>query len=113
MQYLCRLLKKDTDGVWFIDYLRVMAAQVEDPVAYLRFLKAHRQLILDRLSEFKQLNSVLTKYGWLVTYHNTWVNGLNDDALSKLGASKETLLVPDDTTPLLPSIREDPGAEFV
>lgn len=113
MQYLCHLLKKDTDGVWFIDYLRIMAAQADDQAAYLRFLKAHRQLILDRLSEFRQLNSVLTKYGWLVNYHNTWVNGLNDDALSKLGASKETLLVPDDTTPLLPSIPEDPGAHFV
>ena len=89
MQYLCHLLKKDADGVWFIDYLRVMAAQVDDQAAYLRFLKAHRQLILDRLPEFNQLNSVLTKYGWLVTYHNTWVNGLNDDALNKLGASKE------------------------
>jgi hypothetical protein len=113
MQYLCRLLKKDADGVWFIDYLRVMAAQVDDQAAYLRFLKAHKQLILDRLPEFNQLSSVLTKYGWLVTYHNSWVNSLNDDALNKLGASKETLLVPDDTTPLLPSIPEDPGAEFV
>jgi hypothetical protein len=42
------------------------------------------------------------------------VNSLNEDALKKLGATKEALLVPDDTTPLLPSIREDPGdAEFV
>jgi hypothetical protein len=112
MQYLCRLLKKDTDGVWFIDYLRAMATQVENQADYLRFVKAHRQLILDRLREFNQLSSVLTKYGWLVTYHNSWVNGLNDDALEKLGASKETLLVPNDATPLLPSIHEDPDANI-
>jgi hypothetical protein len=113
MQYLCRVLKKDSDGVWFIDYLRAFTTEADDQAAYLRFLKAHRQLILDRLPEFGRLSSVLAKYGWLVNYHNGWVSGLNTDALAQLGASKEELLVPDNTTPFLPSIPEDPGAEFV
>jgi hypothetical protein len=112
MQYLCRVLRKDNDGVWFIDYLRAFATEANDQAAYLRFLKAHRQLILDRLPEFEQLTSVLAKYGWLVNYHNVWVSGLNDDALEKLGATKETLFVPDDVTALLPSIPEDPAASI-
>ena len=93
MQYLCRLLKKDTDGVWFIDHLRVMAAQADDQAAYLRFLKAHRQLILDRLSEFKQLNSVLTKYGWL-NYHQHVGERLGRRCVEQVGGVERKMQEP-------------------
>jgi hypothetical protein len=112
MQYLCRVLKKDSDGVWFIDYLRAFESEAMDWAAYVRFLKGHRQLIINQLSQVKQLDSVLTKYGWITSYHNNWINGLNDDHLVQLGASKEKLLVPDNFTPLLPSIVEDPSEDL-
>jgi len=112
LQYLCRVLKKDSDGVWFIDYLRAFESEADDWAAYLRFLTKHRQLIVDQLPQVKQLDSVLTKYGWLVNYHNNWVKNLNDDHLKDVGASKDKLLVPDNVTTLLPSIVEDPNANL-
>jgi hypothetical protein len=112
MQYLCRVLKKDSDGVWFIDYLRAFESEANDWAAYLRFLKAHKQLIVNQLLQVKQLDSILTKYGWLTSYHNNWVMTLNDDHLDQLGESKEKLLVPDNFTPLLPSILEDPSEDL-
>jgi hypothetical protein len=112
MQYLCRVLKKDTDGVWFIDYLRIIEADLNDCAAYLQFLRSHRQLIVDGLAEFKELNSILTKYGWLVSYHNNCVRQLDENSLDQLGASKDELSVEDNVSDLLPSIVEDPLASI-
>jgi hypothetical protein len=99
MQYLRRLLRKDQDGVGFIDYLRAFESETDDQPTYLKFLKAYRQLIIDRLQQFKQLDSVLTKYGWLANYHNQCVNGLNEDAFKEFGTSKEKFLVEINATP--------------
>jgi hypothetical protein len=108
MQYLLRVLRKDTDGVWFVDYLRAFESEADDELTYLRFLKEHRQVIVNHLSQAKRLDSVLTKYGWLVNYHNNWVDSLNEEVLQGLGASKEKLVIHDNLTALLPSFAEDP-----
>ena len=112
MQYLCRILKKDRDGVWFTDYLRAFESEANSQAAYLEVLRAHRDLIADRLRDLTRLDPVVTKYGWLKEYHNNWINSLNVERLGEFGTTAEELLVPDSFRTILPSIEEDPDANI-
>jgi hypothetical protein len=107
MQYYLRVLKKDADGVWFVDYLRAFFGTGEIE-GFLRFLKAHKELIVNSIASATTFDSVITKYGWLVTYHNDFVNILNEIDLQELGTSREAFLIGDNLSPLLPSITEVP-----
>ncbi len=68
------LLRQDTDGLWFVDYLSAILRELDDPEYYLTILKKHKQLILRKAAENKKLNSIALKYNWLASYHNKVVN---------------------------------------
>ena len=46
------LLGKEFDGVYFLDYLRAMAGEVDEPEEYVEFLSRHRKLIRRSTSVF-------------------------------------------------------------
>lgn len=110
MQYLCRVLKRDRDGVWFIDYLRAFESEADSPKVYLEFLRAHRDLISEGLQGLKALDPVVSKLGWLKNYHNEWITSLNPENLAEVGSTAKELLVPDSFDAIIPSINEDPNA---
>lgn len=65
-----RLLRKDDDGQFFIDYLRVIRDEVDDPVAgYNWFLSRHEALIAERLQRYSKNPRVRRKYEWMERYH--------------------------------------------
>lgn len=72
MEYLSPYLRKDSDGLTFIDYLG--GCQTEsDPGEYARFLTRHKLLVSSGLAEFRKDDKVLPKYEWLRSYHNNIV----------------------------------------
>jgi hypothetical protein len=109
LQQLVRVIQKGSDGVWFIDYLRAFYGEV-GPNLYVNFLQAHRDLIISQISQSETLDSVVAKYGWLVNYHNSWLTTMSEDFVSELGIKRDDLIVPDNLTPALPSISEDPNS---
>lgn len=85
LKYVQSLICQDSDGLWFIDYLRGMVGNFDEPEFLLVYLKNHKELILNRATENQRLNSIALKYNWLATYHNQVVN----DLLEKRYLSKE------------------------
>jgi hypothetical protein len=65
------LLRRDSDGEYFVDYLRVVESELDDPRQYAEFLKKHKALIDQGLRRYKANASVLPKYKWLREYHRT------------------------------------------
>lgn len=68
--YLKAMLQKDTDGKLFVDYLRVVADELDDPAAYPEYMAKLRAFINKRLDEFTKVPSVREKYEWLSRYHD-------------------------------------------
>jgi hypothetical protein len=105
--YLRQVLSKDNDGIWYIDYLRAFEAEADSPSKYVALLGSHRDLITKGLENIPHLDSVASKYGWLVNYHNRLIGGFNDDYLKSLGHDKKDLFVLVKSA-ALPSILENP-----
>lgn len=70
------LLRRDSDGTVFIDYLKAARSEIDPPEAnYLSFIQRHAELVVNRR---KSANSerVKTKFDWLRQYHNSFVGKL-------------------------------------
>jgi hypothetical protein len=63
------LLRRDSDGEYFVDYLRVVQSELNDPRQYAGFLEKHKEFIDKSLRRYKANASVLPKYKWLREYH--------------------------------------------
>jgi hypothetical protein len=71
MKYVSKYIKRDDDGVIFIDYLG--GVQDEAGEEYLGFLRIHKRLVEGNMVKFKHNKRVLSKYLWLMKYHNAVV----------------------------------------
>ncbi len=59
---------KDSDGQWFVNYLYVLLQSGEN---HLRSrLVQHKQIVEEKLEEYKDDSKLLDKYGWVANYHN-------------------------------------------
>jgi hypothetical protein len=77
MVYISKFIKRDDDGVVFIDYLGGIQYEAGEAGEYLEFLQSHKQFVEKNIAEFKENKRVLSKYLWLKKYHNAVVvNGL-------------------------------------
>src|SRR6266545_609865 len=63
--YVSRLVRRGDDGIWFVDYIRAIESELDEPEMYPIFLQTHRQLILDGGKRFAGLNGPMSKYLWL------------------------------------------------
>lgn len=65
------LLREDDDGEFFIDYLRVMSDEFDDPDNdYKNFLEHHKSLIVERLQRYSDAPKIRSKYEWMERYHS-------------------------------------------
>jgi len=92
-QNIRELVRRGSDGWWFLDYLRVMGEEVGNIHNYGKFLKLHKQTIVKNLSKFKTLNRDAVKYVWLSLYHNEVVSSLPKIMFNRIGLEKEYLLI--------------------
>jgi hypothetical protein len=68
--YIRKLLRQDADGQWFVDYLRTMATEVDEPELYLDLLEGHRHFVEQRLKACVTLDPTSRALTWLWSYHN-------------------------------------------
>ena len=68
--YMKDMLRKDADGKLFVDYLRVIADELDDPGAYPGYMAKLHEFIDRKLAEFADNPSVREKYEWLLEYHS-------------------------------------------
>jgi hypothetical protein len=69
LQAVTDLLRRDCDGEYFVDYLRVVESEMNDPTQYAGFLEKHKEIIEKGLRRYKANTSVLPKYKWLREYY--------------------------------------------
>lgn len=69
------LIRKDSDGLLFVDYLRAIASELPNSDSYIEFLGIHRELIRKALRE-QDDRRIRAKYLWLKKYHNSVIHNL-------------------------------------
>lgn len=69
--YVDKLLRVDTDGMRFLDYLAGSESEFDHPGEYFDFLNSHAKLVRDQLGE--TTGQVRLKFEWLAAYHNSVV----------------------------------------
>jgi hypothetical protein len=104
-KYVSRLVRKGDDGIWFVDYLRAMEPELDEPDMYPAVLKAHRTLIIEGAQKFAGLRDVKSKYLWLATYHNGLVSELPGKWLKHYHLKRSDLLVSPDEIAELQEIK--------
>lgn len=106
IEYISKFIKRDDDGVVFIDYVGGMQDECAEPADWLEFLRVHKAFVENNIAKFKEKKRVLSKYLWLKKYHNAVVQ-----ARLKPGFYEEFLVSGPETAsdvPLLsPMIRSD------
>jgi hypothetical protein len=101
MSYINRLVRKDTDGELFVDYLRYALDNSNDNYEYGTLILAHTDLVKKQLLESSALDG-RTRYGrsrrqkaeWLQRYHNRHVKTLSAAILkSETGIARQSLFI--------------------
>lgn len=72
--YVRNLLREDADGLWFIDYLKVVVWEIGGPAESSRFLDEHRRQVERRLETSTTLDRSSRSWTWLRSYHNNVVD---------------------------------------
>lgn len=93
-EYVKDLLRLDSDGVWFIDYLRRCESEIDDPHNYGILLRNHRDLITRSLRSARISALDKHKYAWLAQYYNGTVGELGDESLKHYGTTRRKLKIP-------------------
>jgi hypothetical protein len=90
--YIDKLVSRDSDGQYYVDYLRGSADEFDDYSSYLHFLESHRRVILAALKN-EANEGVLEKYRWLARKQNEMVGYWPREQLEYYGYSPEELLI--------------------
>jgi len=64
-----RLLRRDFDGEYFVDYLRIIEQELDDRSEYPALLEQHEDFVKRGLKRYQSKPSILSKYKWLREYH--------------------------------------------
>jgi len=100
--YIARQIHSGSDGISYIDYLRVTINNMDDPeVGGFSFLEQHKKNILRNIKSISDLDGESAKYLWAAKYHNHFMDGefeKNDDT--------NGLWITEDELPLLETARD-------
>lgn len=80
-RHMRNLLRRDADGLWFVDYLRAGESEVDEPEFFELMLKGHRAAISAQIAKHPKLDRVGQKLAWMAQYHNNVVQELLEDGL--------------------------------
>ncbi len=91
--YIYEMLQEGDDAFWFVDYLRAVESEVDEPELYPRLLLDHRQLIINKACELRLPNGVIQKIMWLARYHNRLINSFIDDFFEQYDLNRNDFLI--------------------
>jgi hypothetical protein len=91
-RFLSELVRRDSDGLYFINYLRAILDNLEEGEEP-EFLLTHKQRILESASDHTGLNKIAAKLLWAATYHNLVISELHEDFLRHFGVQREDLVI--------------------
>jgi hypothetical protein len=92
--HLRNLLRRDRDGVWFIDFLYAARVQVDEPDLYLDLLSNNKKHIEATLQSRGALDDVALKALWCASYHNEVLDRLAHDGARKSSLKPYRIAIP-------------------
>jgi hypothetical protein len=93
--FIRSLLRADSDGQWFVDYLKAFATELDEPSMYPLFLLKHRRLIEKRLKVSTVPSRSSKGWTWLWRYHNKAITaGVKEQRLKATDREKLRLTPP-------------------
>ena len=105
-EYFQSLVRKDTDGIDFIDYLQGMMTEFDEPGMEFDFFAIHKKRILENSANHKELSKVAAKYLWLATYHNTFMGEIGKEQFAAHGLDIDEYLISSDEMALVYELRK-------
>lgn len=97
--YISKNIRRESDGIYFIDYLRSFQTEIDEPDNIPVFLRKHKELIVQNVGGATQLNAVSAKYLWLAGYHNSVIRELKEEFWRR-----EELEITPEEVPMLQSV---------
>ncbi len=91
--YLMDFLKRDRDGLYFINYLHLSSSESDGYEEQLFLIQKHKELIIAGATAHGERPSLAIKYNWLIEYHNQYVSGLHEGILSELCVRRDDYLI--------------------
>ena len=77
MRHLQFLTRRDADRKRFVDYLRAIRSELDDPAYYSICLAQHNEVIRNGLRRYRRNGRIRPKYDWLKRYHEATINRVN------------------------------------
>lgn len=77
--YISKNIRRESDGIYFIDYLRSFQKEIDEPDNIPIFLRNHKELIINNIGGVTQLSPVSAKYLWLANYHNSVISEFSEE----------------------------------
>jgi hypothetical protein len=101
-KYTKELIRQDTDGLWFIDYLSGMLGNFDDSDYTFVFWEKHKNLIITEGGKVKNKPSLAIKYVWMAKYHNQFIDRRYSTVdTSNFPKNKEDYLISTQDMPLM------------
>ncbi len=100
-EYIGRLVHRDSDGLYFLDYLRGMNGEFDEPDDWLDFLAFHKKWILQQARGLGEVHKIAAKYLWVATYHNEVVGGVGGEQFAKYDLDIHDYLISNEELPLV------------
>lgn len=89
----------DFDGLRFVDYLSVSQDSYDDAAGFCDFLGVHCDVTAAAAQAAASVPSVLSKYHWVASYHNSVVNRIADAFFEGFETTKDAFLLDDSRIP--------------
>jgi hypothetical protein len=105
LEYIEKLIKQGDEGLWFIDYIRAMENELDDPVMFPGYLLKHKNIICEGAKKFQKMNNTLSKYLWMAKYHNDFVKKIPDEWYAAYETTKTTIEISSEELALLQDLQ--------
>jgi hypothetical protein len=100
-EYLAAIVKRDSDGIYFVDYLRAILSEFDEEGQEFEFLALHKHRVLERAEGFRALHKVAAKYLWLATYHNDLIRDIGEKQFADRDYDIDDFLIAPNEMPLV------------
>jgi hypothetical protein len=92
-EYLHKMIRKDSDGQYFIDYLSGMMGEFDDVGGEFDFFDYHRDLVIEKGNDNSGIAKLAAKYRWLANYHNAVMNDIPDEEWQYHALERDNYLI--------------------
>ena len=101
IDHIRKNIHQDSDGIYFIDYLRSFLGEIDESENVPVFLQNHKDLIVSNSTKLDTLNPISAKYLWMATYHNSVVAELLPTFFKHHGIKRSDLEISSKEMPVL------------